>query len=418
MGVKLCICIPTCERSKCIEKVLDAELEMLKKQKVDIRIYDSSIGEDTKSLVLEYQYQGYTNLFYEHMDNAIHPNKKFYYIFQELEFTEYDYVWLIHDHTICINDMALSYILLALNQEYDFYLLNMQSSLYQTIEIQNLDEFLLSGAWPLNSFGASIIKVSSFIKGTDWSEVSEKYLQKKTLNYAHIGFYFERATQIEDIKICKLDLLRDCFLDFLRYQKTSWDKETIRICTECWGSIISMLPSVYGVKQQALQTQDRWFLTKYKLLVYRRNGQYGLRYFFKYGKWMRKIHPKDYWTNMMIAVFPFHFSRYICCHKLVKRIRKARLLGQKILIYGAGRHAVECAELLKNMKIDFEGFVVTRKKGNPDFLLEYPVREARQLLNSEEALIIIAVLTSGVSEVEKYIEKMRIKNQMLDYMVF
>ena len=40
------------------------------------------------------------------------------------------------------------------------------------------------------------------------------------------------------------------------------------------------------------------------------------------------------------------------------------------------------------------------------------------LLENEKALVIIAVLTSGVGEVEKYIENIKTKNHMLAYVVF
>lgn len=418
MDVKLCICVPTCNRSECVARVLDAELEMMRDKHIDIRIYDSSTDDTTRSLVLDYQFKGYNNLFYEHVDYTVHPNRKAYQIFRGAESTGYDYIWLIHDHTICMDDDALNYIIHALEKGYDFYLLNMQSAAYRMTEIQELNEFLLAGAWPLNSFGASIVKVASFLKGTDWEAVSDKYLQPKTLNYSHIGFYFERAAQIENIKICKLELLRECFLDFLRNQKTSWDKETIRICTECWASNILMLPQAYSVKCQALRTQDKWFLTKYKMLIYKKGGQFGIKSLLKYGKWLRMICPETYWTDVMIAVVPFRLSKYICCRRLVKKTNEARLRGWKVLIYGAGRHAVECAELLHSIGVDFNGFVVTKKAGNPDFLLEYPVQEAQPLLKSEKALIIIAILTSGVGEVEKYIEEIKIENNMLDCVVF
>lgn len=138
----------------------------------------------------------------------------------------------------------------------------------------------------------------------------------------------------------------------------------------------------------------------------------------KYRKWLKMICPEAYWTDAMIAAVPLWLSRYICCHRIMQRINKAHLLEWKVLIYGAGRHAVECAELLQDMEMGFDGFVVTKKKGNPDFLLGYPVQEAQAFLESEKALVIIAILTSGVREVEKYIEKIKAKNLMLDYVVF
>ena len=54
MGMKLCICMPTCNRSQCIGRVLEEELEILRKTGIDICIYDSSNDGAAKQLVLEY----------------------------------------------------------------------------------------------------------------------------------------------------------------------------------------------------------------------------------------------------------------------------------------------------------------------------------------------------------------------------
>ncbi len=418
MSVKLCVCMPTCNRSTCIERILKEELELLSRMGIDICIYDSSTDERTKQLVSNYQREGWGNLYYKHIDYAVHPNKKAYLIFKEAENTGYDYIWMIHDHTYCNDEKGLRYILQALERDYDFYLLNMQSKGFRMKEIKDLDDFLLLGAWPLNSFGASILKVDSFIKGTDWRAVSEKYLKKKTLNYAHVGFYFERASQIEDIKICRLELPREYFLDFLRYEKTSWDKETIRICTECWGSNILKLPDVYKKKYEALKTQDKWFLSKYKLIFYKKSRQFTVKSFMKYRQWFRLMSPEAYVQNFMIAALPFRVSKFIFCHRLVKQIKKARRLYRKVFIYGAGRHAVECADLLKNIGLDFDAFIVTSMEGNPEMLAGRPVFAAAETLRKDAALIIIAVLTSGVREVEKYIGQLCGGNPALEYIVF
>lgn len=418
MGVRLCICMPTCNRRECIGRVLEEELEILRKTGVDLCIYDSSDDGATEQLVSDYQDKGYRNLFYRNMDHAVHPNRKAFLIFQEAEHTGYDYIWLLHDHTYCSDEKAMCRILEALSENFDFYLLNMQASGFRMTEIRSLDEFLVLGAWPLNSFGTSIVKVDSFLKGTDWPAVSGKYLRKKTLNYAHVGFYFERASQMENVRICKVELPREAFLDFLRYGKTSWDEETIRICTECWGSNIFMLPDVYKSKRQALQTQDKWFLAKYKLIFYKKSGQYGLKSFMRYQKWLRLISPESYWQDMAIAVLPFGASKYIFCHKLVKRVKNARRKHQKVLIYGAGRHAAECADLLKNIGLGFDAFIVTSKMGNPETLLGHPVCEAEDLLKQDPAFVIIAVLTSGAGEVEAYLGRLGRQNKALDSMVF
>ena len=418
MGMKLCICMPTCNRSQCIGRVLEEELEILRKTGIDICIYDSSNDGAAKQLVLEYQDKGYQNLFYRSMDHSLHPNRKAYEIFKEAERFEYDYIWLIHDHTYCSDEKVLRYILEALSKNFDFYLLNMQGSGSKMTEIQSLDEFLVLGAWPLKRFGTSIVNVDSFLKGTDWTAVSGKYLQEKTLNYAHVGYYFERASQIKNVRLCRLELPREAFLDFLRYGKTSWDKETVRICTECWGSNILMLPDVYKSKRQALRTQDKWFLTKYKLIFYKKSGQYDFKSFIRYQKWFRLISPESFLQDMAIAALPFNASKYIFCHKLAKRVRNARKKNQKVLIYGAGRHAAECAKMLKNLGMGFDAFIVTSKMGNPENLLGHPVCEAKELLGKDPAFVIIAVLTSGAGEVEVYLGRLGNKNSGLDYMIF
>ena len=58
MGVRLCICMPTCNRRECIGRVLEEELEILRKTGVDLCIYDSSDDGATEQLVSDYQDKG------------------------------------------------------------------------------------------------------------------------------------------------------------------------------------------------------------------------------------------------------------------------------------------------------------------------------------------------------------------------
>lgn len=418
MGVKLNVCIPTYERQDCIARVLEEEAALFQKHHVDICIYDSSVHLDTKDLVFKYRSKGYLNVSYRHIDSKVHANSKAYQIFEEAGNSDYDYVWMIHDHTICNSEKALLDILEALEKGYDFYLLHMQSFRTYLHEFQNLEDLLVVGAWPLNSFGACILSTKTFIQGTDWKGLSDKYLKSKTINYSHIGFYYERAAKLQEFKACRLELHREDFLDFLRNEKTSWDKETIRICTECWGNVIMGLPEVYKRKKEALRTQDKWFLANHKLICYKQSGQFGIKSFLKYGKWFFLMNSKSFFQKMVIAVVPFFWSKYVYCHKIIKNMNSAKEKQQKVYIYGAGRHAVECAQFLKEIGMDFEGFIVTSSAGNPKFLLEHPVYEAEMILNRNRAFVIIAILTSGAKEVEKYLDQVKQNNEQLNYMIF
>ncbi len=416
--IRLSVCIPTYNRAECIERVLQEEIAFFRDHEIDCYVYDSSTVQDTEAVVERYIREGYGNLFYRHVDSSIHSAKKAYSIWREMGESEYDFVWLIHDHTVCLNGSALDFIKGELAKEYDFYIMNLQCSRNGLTEAADLDEFLLMGAWPLNSFGASIVNTRTFLRGVDWQLMEDKFLSPRTINHSHIGFYFERAAQIPGFRACRLELERESFIDFLRNEKTSWDGETIRICTECWGSVISMLPEVYHCKEKAMLTQDKWFLSTYKMIFYKRSGQYGLKAFRKYRKWLAQIRPEDYRKNLLIACLPFAVSKRLYCNKVIGQVQKARARKASVLIFGAGRHAVECANLLDNLNLEYDGFLVTNREGNPETLLDHPVSEAAAYVKDKRCFVFIAILTSGALEVGKYLDTLRAGGSQVEWEIF
>lgn len=417
MKVKLKICVPTYKRSKNIAQVLETEMEMLQHQAVDICIYDSSPDLETEKIVKKYIEDGYDRLSYERIAPETDGMVKFFHILQGHEKSEYDYIWMIHDHTIC-NEHAIVELLIALEEGYALYYLNMQGAGSGLHEFANYNEFLYTCAWPLVKFGAVVLSVEKFLKGTDWEKFYSRYLVEKTKCFSQLSLYFGRAAEINDFKACEMNFKREDFLDFMRYEKPSWDGITIQLCTECWGENILGLPEVYTNKDQALQTQDKWFLTKYKLIFYKKAKQYGIKSFFKYGKWFKRMFPSQYWQNLFIAVVPFRVSKYVYSNKLMKAVRQAYIKQQKVYIYGAGRHAMECAAFLSKCEIPFDGFLVTNKENNPQMLMDKNVLEARQCISRENVFIIIAVLTSGVPELKKYLNEIKSDKYLLDYMDF
>lgn len=416
--IRLCVCIPTYNREECIERVLQEEIAFFREHEIDCYIYDSSTTQGTERVVERYIQEGYGNLVYRHIDSDIHSAKKAYSIWREMGESDYDFVWLIHDHTVCLNGAALDYLKQELAKEYDFYIMNLQCSKNGLVEAANLDDFLLMGAWPLNSFGASIVNTKTFLRGVDWQQMEDKYLVPRTINHSHIGFYFERAAQIPGFRACRLELERESFIDFLRNEKTSWDSETIRICTECWGSVISMLPEVYHKKKEALLTQDKWFLATYKMIFYKQSKQYNFKTFWKYRKWLALIRPEDYRKNLLIACVPFAVSKRLYCSKVIRQAQNARAQKASVAIFGAGRHAVECANLLDNLGLEYDGFLVTNRAGNPETLLGHQVYEAAAYLKGRHSFVFIAILTSGAVEVSRYLDTLRAEGCQIDYEIF
>lgn len=416
--VRLSVCIPTYNRAECIERVLQEEIAFFKDYGIDCYIYDSSDTQSTRKTVEQYMRKGYDNLFYQHMESTLNSAQKAYQIWQEKENSDYDFVWMIHDHTVCLKGEILQFLKQELAKEYDFYIVNLQCSRNGLCEAKDLDDFLLMGAWPLNSFGASILNVKTFLRGIDWHHMEEKWLSLPMVYYAHIGLYYERAAQIKGFRACRLEMERESFIDFMRNEKLTWDYAAVQICTESWGSVISMLPDAYRKKREALLTQDKWFLSTYKMIFYRQSGQYNFKAFWRYKKWLSLIRPEDFMKNIIIACVPFALSKRLFCSNIINQVEKARRKNMKVMIFGAGRHAVDCATLLDNLELQYDGFLVTNKAGNPDTLLGHEVHEAGTYVNKMPCFVFIAILTSGAKEVSKYLDFFRANGCKVKYRIF
>lgn len=402
---KLCVCIPTYNRHDSIERKLSEELPFMSENDVDVIIYDSSINDDTFFIWKKYHKQYGDNLKYVRIDSTVPSNVKVYNIFEQMSESEYEYIWMIHDHTICA-ETALDQILEALNEKTDFYLLNMQSDKYSIHFFASAEELLADGAWRLNSFGASILRRDTFLNNVDWEYMSDKYNNEKTLNYSHIGFYFEQAAHMKNFRACKINFDRKFFLDFLRDTKTSWCKDTLRICLECWGNVITALPDTYKNKTETLRTQDKWFLSKYSLITYKENGFYGFGTFLKYKKWIKLIYPEDYFRDMLISLLPASISRRIYVNKLTKSAKTAAKNSEKVYVYGAGRHAMECKSFLDDSKIKYDGFLVTNIEGNPSSIDGVDVYQASSRLLAAKCIVIVAVLSEGAPKVAEYVRSL------------
>lgn len=410
---KLCVAVPTHNRVGDIKNKLEQEIELFAQYGIDVHIFDSSIDENTRKLVGSFSDAGYDNLFFHKYRDDPSSNEKVYRIFEWASGTDYEYIWMIHDHTICHED-AVRYLMQTLNQGADFLLLNMQAGGYGTERFENLDSFLVAGAWRLNSFGASVIRNETFLAGIDWEKMRRIYGGDKTLNYSHIGFYFERASELQTPYIMQVYFDRKDFLDFNRTKKIQWEADTLRICLECWGEVISRLPESYHSKREALRSQDRWFLSKYSLLGYRKKGFYDLGKFMRYRKWLQIIYPENLHRDFWISVLPYRIGLRGFCGQLMKGIRRARQKGDRIYIFGAGRHALECAGFLQEINENFDGFIVSDRAGNPSELLGHEVREVKQALPGKSSLVLLAVLTSGVEGVKKTLREISGKDTQIE----
>ncbi len=401
MSKKLALCIPTYNRSKEVEKLLQ-DLSAFTGDDFVIYIFDSSESDDTR-LVVD-RYAG-AQVFYEFVTGAEYSNQKVFRIYERMTESEADYVWLMNDHSV-FNDAALDFIRRALAEDGDFYLLDVRCPAFAVTDFKDLDDFLLRAAWQLTYYGAGIVKRESFLEGVDWDYLAGKYLTAETMEYSQLGFYFERASQMPRVKLKQIGLLRDSMLDRRRYEKPAWQKDKFRICTQCWHEVIMRLPEAYKAREKALGTMDSWYLSRFSLMEMKEDGGYGLFSLLRYGRFLRRIAPEMAANALWIALLPLWLCRRLLTGKLLGKIKAARKAGRRVYVYGAGRHGVDCTNYLESCGIVHDGFLVTELEGNPRRIREYPVYAAGEKLGPG-CLVILAFLSNGQSPVEVWLDELR-----------
>ena len=412
MNNKLVFCLLTYNRPEIVDIFLKKEIEMLYKAEIDLIIYDSSELQSTKEIIDKYN--KYNNLYYKKINSKISSNKKFFEVASDID-GKYEYVWISHDHTV-FNEPALKYIMHCLLKKPDFVYIRKQCSGYKCIIENDLNEFALKAAWQLGRFGSAIIRNDTFLKKVDWKKMSVKYLDDKRLNFSQIGLYLEQLSYINNPNILTLEFPREAFYDLFRFQKASWDHDTIRICLESWGSVISELPDkIYDVKK-IMKTIDKYFLSREKIIELKKQNLYNAKMFFKYKKWIRLIIPERYRDFLIVALLPSRMLNNKYLKKNIQKINKLRIKGYKVCIFGAGKHGIEYIENLQNNKKLIDSVLVTDLTGNPTEIYSIPVNEASEYLVFNKSYVFICVGAEYQHEIIENLNKFEdCKYEILTY---
>ena len=152
--------------------------------------------------------------------------------------------------------------------------------------------------------------------------------------------------------------------------------------------------------------------------TYTITSKYNLRSFLQYRKWIKKIYPEDYVRDFWISILPEKLAFQLFTGNLIGRIDEMKRDGGYVYIFGAGRHAAECAAFFDECHIKYDGFVVTSLEGNPEELRNHVVYKAADQLKNRKSLIVIAVLSSGISNVENTLDILKDNNTIIDTILF
>lgn len=383
----LLIAIPTYERCLDVKRQLEAIKFLSDYPNVQIVIFDSSVDNKTENVVNELKMNGLCNVKYEKIEKNISSNEKVFLIYENYA-NAFSYIWILHDHTIFLKE-AFDYLIENLKNGDDFFFLRMQGSKYYANTYNDKQIFAQKNAWLLGKMGASIVKTGTFLTGIDWDYYRNKYITNKNINFSHVGFFFERFCD-DQFSIVEIEFPSSQFMDTHKYEKLSWEKEALRICTECWGSVIMSLPDRYNNKKNIIASIDQYFLNTYKLLIGRQQGYYNILDYIRYKKWIRLVFPNLCKDAFYIAVLSKSdlMKKYVS--PLKKRIKIEIKNGRRVYIYGAGKHGMECLELMQMAGIPINGFLVSNMEGNPEFIRGYRVYELRMVL--KEKIPVFAIL--------------------------
>lgn len=391
---KIAVCIPTWKRPSYIEKVLQAEGLLLIEYDIDMYIYDSSSDSDTLSVVE--RYQNNFHIFYRRIDESIHSNEKYYMICEDMQQSDYDYLWIMQDHMI-FSEKACEHLVNELDCQVDFIYLNISGSVYTSNFEMDLHKFAINCAWLLTRYGIAIMNVKTFLNGIDWEKMRQKWLSPLTINNSHVGLYFDRLAVMNTPRILNISFQRDQLYDFARSKPLSWDKELFRICLECWGNTIENLSDFYSAdKLQIMQNQDGLFFSATKLLQMRKTGDYGLKQFAVFEKWINKIYPQKYQMFKDIAIETVEFAEKKYLGEIIDKIINVKTIGASVYLYGAGRHAADFAEYLMESRLSFDGFIVSKKSGNPDDMCEHKVWGIEEIGKNKQDMIIVTVARESI----------------------
>lgn len=401
----MAVCIPTYNRSNEIKCILENEFIYFDKLEFDLFIFDSSTDAGTKKIIRSYN--SCDNLFYYYVDSKIPSNMKIFIMYETISKLEkYDYIWIVHDHTLFSLD-ALRIISHQLSYDVDLITLDFLGNNYNVKKINTLNEMLIADAWILTRFGASILKVSSFLKGTDWEYYKSKYNDEKLINYSHVGFIFEHACKIDKftsiLTAVPMKYSTNMF-SCLGIGGISWYNDSFNIVAQKWAACIDQLPEKYTNKDEVLRSVERFYFSTDKILIQKKEGKYTLKDFWKYKKLLKKMVPDLYYKLFFLALIPYNCAEHYYINTLNNIIKKAQKKNKKVAIYGAGTYGTVFGNQLIKYNIPFDVFLVSKAEGNPSALLDHDVCVFEEYVKGNDVFIFIALANRNVDSVKKHIK--------------
>jgi len=240
---KICVFIPTMNRSECINAYLDKVLSVAEKSNIDFYISDTSTDNRTEEIIKEYS-KTYSKLKYRHYDN--YPDRttdlKVVEGFEELK-SQYDYIWLCGDGCILLIEKWLPVIEAYLEQDFELvYFSNCTDKDSEVITVcTDVHEFFKEHAWYATYYCATMIS-SNFV---NMDLMKSLYPKWKNSGYLYWRFLFENLSLNQEVQIA---VCNGTFFEVNPYKSLNSSYKPGRFLdfwAGNWVNVVESLPDYY-----------------------------------------------------------------------------------------------------------------------------------------------------------------------------
>ena len=365
MDNKVAYCVCTYERPEVIRDFFEVSYGILRKNDIDVYIFDSSKGDETREYVEKFSEE----IKVKKVSSEMGLSEKVLRIMEGSIFAEikdYDYVWISGDANQ-FSEEVIRDLLSALSEcSYDMAVLAWLPTLWdekKTYTDKNV--FFKDCCHKMTLLGSVVMKVSSMFVGVEWEKYFNTILEKPIVDWAINAFYFDRLAELDEFNGVYLPYRKNGLKYSLKKKTTHWQKRYYEVICEGWYETIHHLPDCYWDKRATVMKIPHMRLDFIgSLYAHRRRGYYSYAVFRKYrDRWENvTIIPKQ--SLFWISIYPrtlLWIRYYIRLYRLLGKMKRLRRRTKRLLIYGAGDNGYMMKCFLENHKIAFDGFCCTFK---------------------------------------------------------
>lgn len=300
---KICIFIPTMNRSECIDFYLNSKLDIAEQYNIDFYIIDTSTDMKTKSIVEEYM-KKYSNLRYEYIDG--YPDKttdlKVVIGFQNIV-NDYDYFWLCGDG--CLVDIEKWIPLLEnyMNVDLDMFQFTNSGTESSIKECNNILDFFEKYAWYTTYYCSTIIS-KSFVNINLLNELLNDFRNSGYL-YWHYIFSNLALKENNNIVICN-----GAFYENNPFKLSNASYKPGRFFAfwvNNWSNAVEKLPDCYNEKKKTVIKSIGTKLNLYSirnLIELKITDNLNPPIFKQYKNNFSKVTDQSLWLIQLIAYLP------------------------------------------------------------------------------------------------------------------